>query len=663
MGRGDQDKRVRRAREQIEKALARRNLESAVDAVLAVDKTSREPLFTLLSPALRQTLPDLQKTSAWARLHTLAARAEQEPRLLLQGADEATAARARWPLFLACMRARDFARAGRIWKFLVDEVTARAPALARAIATWIEGQGQIAPHVVADLNLDGLPSEDAPNPRLGLETSGPPRLAPPVAPMSAAQAEDALYILFATQPLTVVADTLRTWLDRSPTDLAKVLRTRAGSLVMRELLLHAGSGDSFALPAQLLARLSEGAEDDLAQELLLATRFLMTTFVTKTPKRGEYESLAALAAALVRTNQFQDIAEILARDFARMPGLEYLALVICQSALSSAALPDERLISLWVQTLHLNASPPEVDAEDRFGLPGPTWLQAASREVCKRGRSLAAYLDKLDPPARSKMLNSLLWGQPSEIVADVVDALWKDASEELRRELAQLLPDLMEMAEDASLSVLSGSRSLADLATLNRIGLVAHTADPNLPFLAAGGLTLWRRFGLRSLPYFVELLPYALFQASQPSQRIEAVKAYVGNRTDIEAWLEAIRELSEGDSSIMPSLVVETSRMMFDRFRDDRIALARAIDYTIKLDAPIDLVKTLAHAYQRAALAEDGPDPTPEDARAQAVLALMFGSKAKESPAKHRTKRARKASRRPKSPSGQLALPLDENDP
>jgi hypothetical protein len=659
MGRGDQDKRVQRAREQIEKSLARRNLESAVDAVLAVDKTSREPLFTLLSPAFRQTLSDLQKTSAWARLHTLAARAEQEPRLLLQGADEATAARARWPLFLACMRARDFARAGRIWKFLVVWVTARAPALARAIAAWIEGQGQIAPHIVADLNLDGLPSVDAPEPRLG-----PPRLAPPAAPVSAAQAEDALYILFATQPLTVVADTLRTWLDRSSTDLAKVLRTRAGSLVMRELLLHASAGDSLALPAQMLARMSEGAEDDLAQELLLATRFLMTTLVTKTPKRGEYECLESLAAALVKTNQFQDIAEILARDFARMPGLEYLALVICQSALSSAALlPDERLIPLWVQTLRLSAPPREVDVEERRCLPGPTWLQATSREVCKRGKSLTAYLDKLDLPARSEMLDSLLWCQPSDIVAEVVDALWKDASEELRRELSRMLPNLMEMAEEASLSVLSGSHSLADLAILDHIMSVADTADPDLPFLAAGGLTLWRRFGLRALPYFVELLPYALFQASQPSQRMEAVKSYVGNRKDIEAWIEAIRELSEGDSPMLPPLFAETSRMMLDRFRDDRIALARAINYTAKLGAPIALVKIIAHAYQRAALAEDGPGPTPEDERAQAVLALMFGSKAKESPAKPRTKRARKASRRPTNPSGQLELPLDEKDP
>ena len=664
MGFDNQDKRVRRAKEQIDKALARRDLESAVDAVLAVDKTSREPLFVLVSPAFRKTLSDLQKTSAWARLHTLAARAEQEPRLLLQGADEAAAASARWPLFLACMRARDFARAGRIWKCLVDEATLRAPALARAIGAWIEGQGQIDPHRMAELNLDGLPAVAAPDPRLGTESPGRLRLAPPAAPASPAQVEDALYVLFATQPLTVVADTLRSWLDRSPADLKMVLRSYAGSLALRELLIHASSGDSLALPAQLLARISEGAEDDLAQEILLGTRLLMTTVITKTPRRGEYESLAALAAALVRTKQFKDIADILARDFACSPGLGSLALDICQSALAPAAsLPDERLLPLWVQTLNLNAPPPEVDVEDRLSCSGPTWLQAASREVCKRGKSLAAYLDKLDSPARNKTLDSLLWGQPCEIVADVVDALWKDASEELRRALSRMLPDLMETAEEASMNVLAGSRSFADFDILDRITVAVNKADPDLPFLAALGLTLWRRFGLRLLPYYVELLPYALSQASQPSQRIEVVKAYVGNRTDIEAWLEAIRELSKGDSEIMPSLVADTSRMMLDRFRDDRIALARAIDHTANLGAPIGLLKSIAHAYQRAALAEDGPDLTPEDERAQAVLALMFDSRTRKSSAKGRAKRRKKSSRRGKSSRGQLALPFDENDP
>ena len=667
MGRGDQDKRERRARDQIDKALARRDLESAVDAVLAVDKTAREALLALVSPAFRQTLSDLQKTAAWARLHTLAARGEQEPRLLLQGADETTTASARWPLFLACMRARDFARAGRMWKFLVDKVTVRAPALAHAIAAWLSGQGQVDPHAVADMALDGLPALAAPDPRLGIDSPARPRLAPPAAPVSSAQAEEALFILFATQPLTVVADTLRMWLDRAPAELALTVRKQAGSLAMRELLLHASSRRSLALPAQLLARLSEGAEDELAKEIVLATRLLLTRVVGKTQERGEHESLADLAAALVRTTQFKDVAETLARDFRRVPGLASLAIRICQSALARAAsMSDEHLFPLWIQMLHLNAPPPEADPEDRLWLPGPTWLQTASREVCKRGKSLAAYLDKLDPHARAKMLDSLLWGQPSEIVADIMDALWKDASEGVRRELAHMLPDLVEMAEEDSVGSGAGLAhgERADMAAVDRITVAIRKADPDLPFVAAGGLSLWRRFGLRLLPYFVELLPYALSQATQPSQRMEAVKAYIGNRVDIEAWLEAVRELAMGDAKMLPALIVETSHAMLDRFRTDRIALARAIEYTVKFDMPFSLLKTLAHAYQRAALA-DGAEPTPEDERAQVVLGRMFGTMTEKPRAKGRAKRGRKTPRKPELQSGgsQLELPLDKNDP
>ena len=665
MGRGDQDKRTRRAREQIDKALARRDVGSAIDAVLALDKAAREPLFAAVSPAFRHSLSDLHKTSAWARLHILAARAEQEPRLLLHGADAAGAASGRWLLFLACMRARDFARAGRIWNFLVESVTARAPTLARATAAWIRGQGHLDPQEVAEMDLDGLPALVVPEPRLGSESAGRPHVAPPAIPASPAEAHESLYVLFATQPPVIVAQTLRTWVERAPADLAASLRKQAGSLALRELLVQASSGNSLAPPAQLLARLSEAAKDELSEEILLATRLLITTVVAKTPKQGEAEALEALAAALVRTTQFEDLAEILARDFSRVRGLASLAVSVCQSALSRAAsLADQRLFPLWVQALHLNAPPIEDEPEDRIGFPGPTWLQAASREVCRRGKSLVAYLNKLDPHARGKVLDSLLWGQPSEIVADIMDALWPDASEDLRRDLARMLYDLVEMAEEDSQRTLLGSHSFADMATVDRIALAASKADPDLPFLGAGGLSLWRRFGLRSLPYFAELLPYALAQTSQPSQRIEAVEAYVGNRVDIEAWLEVIRELSMGDATMLPSLIAETAHTMIERFRTDRVALARAINHTATLDVPFALVKNLAHAYQRAALA-DGTEPTPEDERAQVVLALMFGGKPKRSPAKGRAKRGRKVLRKPKPQdgSGQLELPLDGNEP
>jgi hypothetical protein len=561
------------------------------------------------------------------------------------------------------MRARDFARAGRTWKFLVESVTARAPALARAIASWIDGQGRIDSDTLAQLNLDVLPALAAPDPRLGIEIPARPRLAPPAAPVSAEQAEGALFALFATQPLPAVADTLRTWLDRATPELAKALRTRAGGLAMRELLLHAGSGTSLALPARLLARISEGEEDALAREILLATQLLLPAVVAKTARKDERESVQALAAALVRTTQLKECAEAMARDFARIPELASLALAICEGALSSAAsLPDDRLFSLWEQTLHLNVPPHETHSEDQLSFPGPTWLQAASREVCKRGKALAAYLNKLDFSLRGKLLDSLVWGQPTEIVADIVDALWTGASENVRRDLSYVLPDLVDLSEKTSLTALAGSRTFSDLAALDRIASEANKADPDLPFIAAGGLSLWRRFGPRALPYCVELLPFALSQASQPRQRIEVVTAYVGSRTDIEAWLEVLRELSMGDAEMLPSLIAETCRLMLDRFRDDRIALARALNQAMGSHASFTVIKTLAHAYQRAVLAEDGTEITSEDRRAQEILGLVFGHGNKKSPRKSRPSRARKTSRKPQGERGQLALPLDEND-
>jgi hypothetical protein len=265
MGRGDQDKedkRLRRAREQVDKALVRRELESAVEAVLGLDKAGREPLLALVAPVFRRTLFELHKTSAWGRLHTLAARSEQEPRLLLQGADEAALAAARWPLLLACMRARDFARATRLWKSLADPMTARAPALARAMDAWLAaltaGQGQLGLDALAGLDLDGLPAPAPADPRLGIEATARSRPAPPPAPILVEQVDGALYALFASQTPSVAFETLWGWLEPAPIDVAKALRIRAGSLALRELLIQASARASLAAPATLLARIAEG---------------------------------------------------------------------------------------------------------------------------------------------------------------------------------------------------------------------------------------------------------------------------------------------------------------------------------------------------------------------------------------------------------------------
>jgi len=665
MGQGHEDKRVRRARAQIDKALARQDVDLAVEAVMALEKAARPPFFTQASPFFRRKLADLHRTGTWARLHTLAARAEQEPRLLTHEADDAQQAVARWPLFLACMRARDFGRAGRYWQSLHDGVAARAPGLARALRAWVQGQGQIDSSCLADLDLDRLPGSVA------LDSSGPsharPRSRPavPAAPASVEQVEDALHTLFAAQPLPVASDTLRVWLDGASPALAKTLRSQAGSLATRELLIAASAGTSLAEAGQALARMAAGAADDVAEGLLLATRLFLETAATKQLRLVEAAALDALVAALVTTTQMESVADVLAIDLAGQPGLASAALRICQGILTRAeTLPDPRLFAIWLLALDLNGPADDVDQEDLHNVPGPTWLQAATRAVCGRATALAACLDQLDPKVRDDRLDDLVWGQPVDLVADLIDAVWTVASEDTRRSLASIIPALITTAEDLSLDRMASSRSLGHMAIFDRIAAAADTADPDLPFFGAGGLVMWNRLGLRALPYHEWLLPFALSQAHNVGQHVEVVKTYVAGKADIHAYLEVMRELGQGDSRILPPLVDETCRLMIERFRNDRVALARGLIDAATLGAPWLYQKKLAHAYQRAVLVGDDAAVTPDDRRAVKIMASILGEQDR-SPRKSQTGKGRKANqrRKPKQSKEQLPLPLDEEEP
>jgi hypothetical protein len=348
-------------------------------------------------------------------------------------------------------------------------------------------------------------------------------------------------------------------------------------------------------------------------------------------------------------------------DLGSLSVLAPTAVAVCQGALARAtSLPDQQLFVIWAEALALTAD--RSDGKDRIAVSGPTWLQAASREVCKRGPALAAYVDKRNASTRTELLDFLLWGQPGEIVADLIDALWNHASEGLRRCLADLIPDLIENAEEAGMHALAGSHSLGNRAAFDRIVDLAEAADETLPFMALGGLALWRRFGQRSLPYCVRLLPYALSQ-TDPGQRMEVVRAYVGDGGGIEVWLAAIREISVGDPKVASPLVDQALRAMTERFRDDRTSLARGLAYAFDSGAPLGLLKRLGHAYQRAMISQEieGDKGGPEDRRAAEILADLFGRQAKRRTAKRPAKPKRKLGR-PPGPDGQLALPLGKDE-
>ena len=666
---------MRRAQAQLGKAIARRDPEGAADALLGLDKLAREPELAPCASLFRQALPELHRQSAWGRLHTLAARSEQEPRLLSHGADDAAVAHALWPLFLACMRARDYARAQRLWQKLYDWIAGRAPALSQAIAAWLAGRGQVESEALAGLDLRRLPEPAPVDQRLGVDSSArwpkPPPPAPPATPESV---PDSVHLLFATQSLRQVGDILLGGQAGATPEIAASFRHLAGSLAMRELLLRASSGEGIGEAAQLLARIvhhpNDPTPDDLANEILLAIRFLVGRMGVGSASRDEREALSGLMAALVRLPAFAAVADVLARDFAEIPPLAPLALQVCEHALARARdLAPTPFFALWSQALALHSPRPEHPDDERERSPAPAWLQSASRLACERGKELGSFLATLAGWARARWADALAWGLPYLITVDLIEAVWNHANDEVRRDLAERLDDLILDAEDASIErVMSNPRSV-DFTYVERMAAAAEAADPGLPFIGADGLKVWRRLGAKALPFNVRLLPFALFEAKDPSRHFDAAKAYVGNRPEIDAWLEVIDELQECDTTALVPLLTQIERHVLGRYQDDRPALARALIWGYRTRARLDFVRDLAHAYARASLTNGLEVIADEKLAARiAAIVLRLGTKARGTKPSASKPKKRKP-RQPRSNEQRelfqldLPLPIDEEKP
>lgn len=674
MAHGSQDKALRRAEAQLDKAVARRDVEGAVAALFGLDKLEREPLLGRSAALVRQMLPELQRQSAWGRLHTLAARVEQEPRLLAHGADDAAAARARWLLLLACMRARDFARAQRMWLLLADLVAARAPALHGAIAAWVAGQGQVDAGALAGLDLARLPEPAAVDPRLGVEpTARAPKAPPPAPPETADAVFEAVHLLFATQPLRQASDILLAWHARATPDVATSMRRLAASLATRELLLRASEGDRIGEAAQLLARLVRSAPDpaDSANEILLAARFLVGKMGAGSASRDEREALPSLMAALTRIPTFTPAAEAIAGDFAKIPALAPLALLLCEQALAGPPeLAAGQFFPLWARALALHSPRPKARDEERERRPAPAWLQSVSQRACARGDELAAYLKGLEGGARARLVDTLVWGLPYAIAVDLIDAAWKDASDEVRRALVGPLDDLILDAEDACLERVMANPYSLDYAYVERTAAAAQAADPGLPFFAADGLKVWRRLGPRALPFNVRLLPFAIFDSKDPRRHFDLACACVGQRTDIAAWLEIVDELRECDTAAVLPLLHEIEIHILQRYGSDRPALVRALIWGNRREAPLRFMGDLARAYERIALrpgdagaAGDKPELSADDKLAAKIAAfvLRLGAKTRSKPRPARKPRQKRP--RAHQPAEQLLLPIDPRKP
>jgi hypothetical protein len=139
----------RRWLEDARKFLGRGDLEGALPVLLRLPQPLRDELLPRAAPLFRRAVEEQHRRGAWGMLSGLAARAEAERGLVERGVDPEEAQSLYWPLMWAAGRARDWARAQRLWELLATTVRESAPRLAAAVEAWIVSQGSPASEAVA----------------------------------------------------------------------------------------------------------------------------------------------------------------------------------------------------------------------------------------------------------------------------------------------------------------------------------------------------------------------------------------------------------------------------------------------------------------------------------------------------------------------------------
>lgn len=652
MARHDPEERQhRRWHEDARKYLERGDLESALPVLLRLPGPLRDGLLPRAAELFRGAVREQHRRGAWGMLGTLAARADVEPGLVEHGVDPGEARSTYWPLMWAASRAREWARARRLWQPLAAEGQSRAPELASAVEAWLSTEGDPAAESVAPL-LACLPAVD---PRLGVEPARPH--AHLMRPRTAEAMEGAVLALYARESFSVFANRVQTWAREVPEPMGRAVWELAAQLAARELWLRVEAAqrvEGLREPALLLARAAGEVRDSPAlsalalQALRVVTGGLSPDGISRDEEAEPWCALAQAAAFPPDTRHWvvQAVSVVRFSDDA-LPR----ALRLCEALLllePSAAL-WARAVLLW-------------DEHDPEALLAPGWLQEGlSRLLRAQLPALLSWLTAAEHSERAGLTECVAATFKRGLVESWIDACWEAADEELKDLLSHAVVILLDRTRDTKVKkqlerLLRGAHSVEDAERLLEVGGMLQQAEA-LMELSPEGLRIWRRFAPRMLPYQVEFLNEAVIQAASDAEAWDAATRYLDARGSDAAYLDVLLAM---DGTGREELSRRTRARWLEQRSRDMQALAEAVVACERKGAPLKHLKPLLEAFLQA-FAEQPPAVfSPAVMHAQMLarvhrvrLRKPKGSKNRESsktPVQH--KRSRKLSL-VKPPSGE----------
>ena len=619
MGRSDdQDGIGRKIRERLDRSLSRGDPEGAFDALLSIPAGARAPVLGPIAALLRTVVPGLQRQAAWGRLHVLAARAENEPRLLPPpSTTDGTVTEAipertlevRWGLLLACLHARDWARAGRYLTALRPAIDARSPGLGQALAAWVQGAGQIDEAILAPLAA-AIPEPPARDPRLGYDSLPRKRAPLPSAPTAEDMVDDQVLALAATQPFLTFAETVLGWQARASPVVGLAIARAAAPIAVREMLLVLARQAGPEEAALLLGRLARqvAADEAVAAELLLGTRLALPVLVNASMDRKTGSALSELAAAATRHPGPQSFVV----DWLTGPEPDDRTraawLRVAEGLLGGGhGLGGEARLRVWASAMATWLCDRRAkDEPTRL----PTWLQATTEKVLESGGEVGPYLRSVPETRRRAVLAATLAGSSTSAATSLLVACWDHVEDDERRLLAAMAVSLIERAQEES-AELDLPAEMGDRSVLARLMRAFEDGKEGTPPLLGPAREVWRRIGERAIGYHPELLVWALSECRGVREARRRIEQYRRGRQDVEAILESIRAIAQTERGDCGELIIELERQLVGTFADDPISLGRALKWTRSRGAPARFARSIAQALVEAAGRHPVSSPPP----------------------------------------------------
>jgi hypothetical protein len=596
------------------KYLERGDLEGALAPLLRVPPPLRDEPLPRAAVLFREAVHEQHRRGAWGLLGTLAARADVEPRLVEQGVDPEEARAVYWTLVWAAGRAREWARARKLWQPLAETARERAPQLAVAVDSWLRAQGAPAAELVAPA-LACLPAVDS---RLGVEPARPRATLPP--PRSVEAVEGAVLALCALEPFPVFASRVQAWAREAPEAVGRAVWELAAQLAARELWLRGGAAKGLATlgePAVLLARAMSELKDSpaVAALVLQALRVVTARLPKEGPSRAEeaepWCALAQAAALQPDTRHWvvQAVSEVSFSEAALPRALR----------LYEALLSLELDAALWARALlRWDEHSPEASV-------APGWLQEGlSRLLQAQLPALLAWLRAAERFERTALAECVASTFKRELVESWVDACWEGADEELRYVLSSAVIILLDRTRDKSVKrqlerMLRGVHSVDDAEhLLLRMEGALEQAEALLK-LSPEGLRIWRRFAPRMLTYQVEFLNEAVAQASSDAEAWEAAERYLAAHGGDSAYLDVLQAM---DGTQREKLSQRILTRWLEQRSNDVQALAEAAVACERRGVPCKRLHPVLEAFLLALVAQPPSEPSPAVQQAQQLARM-----------------------------------------